>query len=155
MIESRDGMTTVGVIGGSGLYDLPGLENVEEVESQTPFGAPSSPIIRGRLGDMTLLFLARHGRGHTLTPTEVPYRANIFALRELGASHLLSISAVGSLRRNSPPGSAVLPDQIIDRTLNRSPDIFRERRGGSCWTGGPILRIVPANVGAIGTNGRR
>lgn len=117
-------MATLGIIGGSGLYDLPGLEDVEELVVETPFGAPSSPVVRGRLGDTTLLFLARHGRGHTFTPSEVPYRANVFALRKLGASHVLSVSAVGSLKETLPPGSAVLPDQIIDRTLQRPRTFF-------------------------------
>lgn len=117
-------MATLGIIGGSGLYDLPGLEDVEELVVETPFGAPSSPIVRGRLGTTTLLFLARHGRGHTFTPSEVPYRANIFAMRNLGASHVLSVSAVGSLKEDLPPGSAVIPDQIIDRTLQRPRTFF-------------------------------
>jgi 5'-methylthioadenosine phosphorylase len=117
-------MTTLGVIGGSGLYDLPGLEDVEELLVETPFGHPSSPIVSGRMGETTLLFLSRHGRGHTYTPTEVPYRANILAMRELGASHVLSVSAVGSLKEELPPGSAVLPDQIIDRTVSRPRTFF-------------------------------
>lgn len=117
-------MATLGIIGGSGLYDLPGLEDVEEISLETPFGPPSSPIVQGRLGATTLLFLARHGRGHTFTPTEVPYRANVFALRALGATHVLSVSAVGSLREDLPPGSAVIPDQIIDRTLLRPRTFF-------------------------------
>ena len=117
-------MAVLGIIGGSGLYDLPGLEEVEELDIDTPFGKPSSPVVRGRLGETTLLFLARHGRGHTFTPTEVPYRANVFALAHLGATHVLSVSAVGSLREELPPGSAVIPDQIIDRTLQRPRTFF-------------------------------
>jgi len=155
-------MTTLGVIGGSGLYDLPGLEDVEEIESDTPLGPPSSPIIRGRLGDTTLLFLARHGRGHIFTPTEVPYRSNILALRELGASHVLSVSAVGSLKEELPPGSAVLPDQIIDRTLSRPRTFFE---GGVVAHVGladpycesfrqslaPLVQSVVGNVAMTGT----
>jgi 5'-methylthioadenosine phosphorylase len=125
-MEDRDGMTTLGVIGGSGLYDLPGLQDVEEVIVETPYGLPSSPIVRGLLGDTTLFFVARHGRGHTLTPTAVPYQANIFALRDLGARQVLSVSAVGSLREDLPPGSAVLPDQIIDRTVSRPRTFFEQ-----------------------------
>lgn len=115
---------TLGVLGGSGLYDLTGLTNVEEFILETPFGQPSSPIVRGKLGDTTLIFIARHGRGHTYTPSEVPYRANIFAMRELGANHLLSVSAVGSLKEDYPPGTAVIPDQIIDRTTLRARTFF-------------------------------
>lgn len=118
-------MGVLGVIGGSGLYDLPGLENVSEAVVETPFGAPSSPIVTGTLGDLTLAFVARHGRGHTLTPTEVPYRANIYALRQFGATHVLSVSAVGSLKEELPPSTAVLPDQIIDRTsMGRARTFF-------------------------------
>ena len=119
-------MAVLGIIGGSGLYDLPGLEEVEELDIDTPFGKPSSPVVRGRLGETTLLFLARHGRGHTFTPTEVPYRANVFALAHLGATHVLSVSAVGSLREELPPGSAVIPDQIIDRTVSRERTFFEQ-----------------------------
>ena len=117
-------MSVLGIIGGSGLYDLPGLANIEEVTVDTPFGFPSSPIITGTVGSTQLAFIARHGRGHTLTPTEVPYRANIFALRSLGASHVLSVSAVGSLQEHLPPKTAVVPDQIIDRTAERTRTFF-------------------------------
>ncbi|MBA3274472.1 MAG: S-methyl-5'-thioadenosine phosphorylase [Chloroflexia bacterium] len=117
-------MPTLGIIGGSGLYDLPGLDEVEEIELETPFGRPSSPVVTGTLGGTTLAFIARHGRGHTLTPGEVPYRANIFALRSLGATHVLSVSAVGSLKEELPPRTAVVPDQIIDRTDWRARTFF-------------------------------
>jgi 5'-methylthioadenosine phosphorylase len=119
-------MAVLGVIGGSGLYDLPGLERVHETTVTTPFGDPSSPIVRGHLGNTELAFLARHGRGHTLTPTEVPYRANIWALKSLGVTHILSVSAVGSLREEFAPGSAIVPDQIIDRTAFPRPRTFFE-----------------------------
>ena len=114
----------LGVIGGSGLYHLPGLTMVEEVPVETPFGPPSAPVIIGTLGSLRLAFLARHGRSHTLNPTEVPYRANIWALKALGVTHLLSVSAVGSLREELPPRSAVVPDQIIDRTVARARTFF-------------------------------
>ena len=117
-------MTMLGVIGGSGLYDLPDLQDTREESIETPWGAPSSPIIRGRLGDIEIAFLARHGRGHRLNPTEVPYRANIYALRSIGVTHLLSVSAVGSLQAEFAPGSAVIPDQIIDRTTLPRPRTF-------------------------------
>jgi 5'-methylthioadenosine phosphorylase len=114
----------LGVIGGSGLYDLPGLTDVEERIVETPFGSPSSAIVIGSLGETRLAFIARHGRGHTLTPTEIPSRANIFALRSLGVSHVISVSAVGSLKEELPPTSAVVPDQIIDRTNLRQHTFF-------------------------------
>jgi 5'-methylthioadenosine phosphorylase len=103
---------------------LPGLEQIHEETVDTPFGQPSSPIVTGTIGATRLAFLARHGRGHTLSPSEVPYRANLFALRMIGATHLLSISAVGSLQEAYPPGSAVVPDQIIDRTVHRDRSFF-------------------------------
>lgn len=115
---------TLGVIGGSGLYDLPGLGNVDEVVVETPFGEPSASIVLGSLGNTRLAFLSRHGRGHRLNPTQVPYRANIWALKSLGVTHLLSISAVGSLREELPPRTAVIPDQIIDRTVGRARTFF-------------------------------
>lgn len=114
----------LGVIGGSGLYDLPELENVVTHTATTPFGDPSSPLVLGSLHGLRIAFLARHGRGHRLNPSEVPYRANIWALRELGVTHLLSVSAVGSLRQELAPRAAVIPDQIIDRTLSRPRTFF-------------------------------
>jgi len=119
-------MPVLGIIGGSGLYDLPGLDDVKEVVIETPFGLPSSPVVTGILGDTTLAFIARHGRGHTFSPGEVPYRANIFALRSLNATHVLSVSAVGSLREDLPPRTAVVPDQIIDRTDGRKRSFFSD-----------------------------
>ena len=117
-------MTTLGVIGGSGVYALPGMRHGGEVLADTPFGRPSGPIVRGRVGQTELLFLARHGVGHVYSPTTVPYRANIYALKQLGATHLLSLSAVGSLREELPPRTRVVPDQIIDRTVRRDHSFF-------------------------------
>ncbi len=112
------------VIGGSGLYHLPGIENVETVALETPYGAASSDITRGQIEGQDLCFLPRHGAGHRLGPSEVPYRANIHALKQLGVTHLLSVSAVGSLREHLPPGAMILPDQIIDRTVGRDRTFF-------------------------------
>jgi 5'-methylthioadenosine phosphorylase len=112
------------VIGGSGLYELPGIEGVEPVRLTTPFGAPSDDLMRGRLGGATVLFLPRHGRGHRLMPTEINFRANLFALKQLGAEWLLSIGAVGSLREHLVPGHVVVPDQFIDRTVARPSTFF-------------------------------
>jgi 5'-methylthioadenosine phosphorylase len=114
----------LGVIGGSGLYQMPGLTEVEDVRVDTPFGAPSDAIVRGRLGDTTLLFLPRHGRMHQHPPSRVNYRANIYALKALGATHVLSVSAVGSLREEVAPGHVVVPDQFIDRTAGRVSTFF-------------------------------
>lgn len=109
-------MKTVGVIGGSGLYEIEGLVDVEEINIDTPFGRPSDTIIAGRLGDVKLLFLPRHGRGHVHTPSEVPYRANMWALKKLGAQWCIAVTAVGSLKMEIVPGHIVIVDQYIDRT---------------------------------------
>ncbi|MCB0324311.1 MAG: S-methyl-5'-thioadenosine phosphorylase [Bdellovibrionales bacterium] len=116
--------TIVGVIGGTGLYELPGLVQVEQINVDTPFGAPSSPITRGLLDGVEFLFLSRHAPGHVLLPSEINYRANIFALKLLGAQWCISVSAVGSLREEIAPGDIVLPEQLIDRTRGRSSTFF-------------------------------
>jgi 5'-methylthioadenosine phosphorylase len=117
-------MTRVGVIGGTGLYALDGLTDVIEERVDTPWGAPSSPLVRGRLGSREVVFLARHGVGHGLLPSEVPYRANVYALKAAGCSHLVAVSAVGSLREAIAPGHVVLVDQFIDRTRGRPSTYF-------------------------------
>jgi 5'-methylthioadenosine phosphorylase len=114
----------LGIIGGSGLYDLPGLADTRWVTVDTSWGAPSDQIFLGRLGDARLAFLPRHGRGHRIPPSEVNYRANIAALKSLGATDLLSLSAVGSLRADLPPGTFVIVDQFIDRTFARAKSFF-------------------------------
>ncbi|MFY9511443.1 MAG: S-methyl-5'-thioadenosine phosphorylase, partial [Rubrivivax sp.] len=119
-------MTTqkLAIIGGSGLYDLPGLSDTRWTAVDTPWGAPSDAIFEGRLGDAELLFLPRHGRGHRIPPSELNYRANIAALKMLGATDVLSLSAVGGLRADLPPGSFVIVDQFIDRTFARVKSFF-------------------------------
>jgi 5'-methylthioadenosine phosphorylase len=118
----------LGIIGGSGLYDLPGLTDTRWVTVDTPWGAPSDQIFRGRLvtadGEAELAFLPRHGRGHRIPPGEVNYRANIAALKSLGVTDVLSLSAVGGLRADLPPGSFVIVDQFIDRTTQRAGSFF-------------------------------
>jgi 5'-methylthioadenosine phosphorylase len=114
----------LGVIGGTGLYDLPDLEDIAEIPVETPFGRPSAPYIRGRLGVGEVVFLARHGRGHRINPSQIPFRANIHGLKQMGVTHLLSINAVGSLQEHLPPRTAVVPDQIIDRTVLRERTFF-------------------------------
>ena len=116
----------LGVLGGSGLYSMEGLEELEELEIDTPFGKPSDKLRLGKLGGMEVVFLARHGRHHTYTPTEVPYRANIWALRSLGVRWLLSPSAVGSLQEQVRPLDIVVPDQFIDRTHQRPLTFFTD-----------------------------
>ena len=113
----------LGVIGGSGLYQMEGLEKLRGIAVTTPFGAPSDKFIKGRLGNTELLFLPRHGRGHRWLPTEINFRANIFAMKKLGVDRIISVSAVGSLRAEIEPGHIVVPDQFIDRTTKR-PSTF-------------------------------
>jgi 5'-methylthioadenosine phosphorylase len=119
-------MQTIGIIGGSGFYALEGLTQVREVVLETPFGAPSGPFVVGQLGDRQLVFVARHGHGHRLSPSEINYRANIWGLKQLGAGWVLSVSAVGSLREHIRPGDLVVVDQCIDRTLHRSSTFFTD-----------------------------
>jgi 5'-methylthioadenosine phosphorylase len=117
---------TLAVIGGSGLYDMPGLQNSQEHVVKTPFGDPSSPIVIGELEGRRIAFLARHGIGHHIMPGEVNYRANIYALKQLGAELVVSISACGSLREDYAPGHIVIPDQLFDNTKDRARTFFGE-----------------------------
>ncbi len=114
----------LGIVGGSGLYGMAELTEIEEVDVNTPFGKPSDSLIIGTLHGHRVVFLPRHGRGHLLTPTEVPYKANIFALKELGVKYIISVSACGSLREDFAPGDIVVPDQLIDFTKNRDRSFF-------------------------------
>jgi 5'-methylthioadenosine phosphorylase len=114
----------IGVIGGSGLYQMPGLTDVEEVKVATPYGEPSDAFIIGTLNSVRVAFLPRHGRGHRFTPTEVPYRANIYAMKLLGVERIISASAVGSLREEFKPMDIAFPDQFFDRTRQRPSTFF-------------------------------
>jgi len=116
----------IGIIGGSGLYKMDALQDIEEIKIQTPFGDPSDALILGTLAGTRLAFLARHGRHHTLLPAEVPYRANIYAMKQLGVKYLISASAVGSMIAAAKPLDMVIPDQFIDRTKNRISTFFGE-----------------------------
>ena len=109
----------IGIIGGSGLYQMPELTEVEEIKVDTPFGSPSDAFIVGTLEGERVAFLPRHGRGHRFTPTEVPFRANIYAMKSLGVERILSASAVGSLQERYAPLDMVIPDQFFDRTRGR------------------------------------
>jgi 5'-methylthioadenosine phosphorylase len=116
--------TQIAVIGGSGLYQMQGLSDVEERHVSTPFGAPSDALVTGTLSGARVAFLPRHGRGHRLTPGEVPYRANIYALKSLGVKHVISVSACGSLREHMHPGQVVIPNQLVDFTKKREMTFF-------------------------------
>ena len=114
----------IGIIGGSGLYSMPGLSKVKEVRVKTPFGAPSDAYVCGTLEGRKVAFLARHGRGHRILPSELNFRANIHGFKQLGVGWIISISAVGSLQHDYAPGDVVLPDQFFDRTKGRAADTF-------------------------------
>ena len=116
----------IGVIGGTGLYDIEGLTEVEEVNIDTPFGRPSDSIIVGKLGGVGIAFLPRHGKGHRISPTEVPSRANIYALKSLGVEFIISSNSCGSFKEEIKPGHLLVPDQIIDRTQKRVNTFFGE-----------------------------
>lgn len=116
----------IGVIGGSGLYQMEGLDNLRELHLTTPFGAPSDVVIVGEIAGIPVASLPRHGRGHVHTPTEVPYRANIHALKQLGVEKIISVSACGSLREHMSPGHVVVPDQVFDFTQHRHSSFFGE-----------------------------
>ena len=122
--KRQDERVAVGVIGGSGLYDIEGLTSTRSIRVRTPFGAPSDAITVGSLEGIRVAFLSRHGRGHLLNPSGINYRANIFALKSLGVSHVISISAVGSMKESIHPGDVVVPDQFIDLTKRRVSTFF-------------------------------
>ncbi len=117
----------IGVIGGSGLYDMPELTDVEQRRVDTPFGPPSDALLIGTLAGVRVAFLPRHGRGHVLSPSEVPYRANIYALKTLGVEQVISVSACGSLREDYAPGHVVIPDQLVDFTRGKRAASFFEQ----------------------------
>jgi 5'-methylthioadenosine phosphorylase len=147
-------MMITGVLGGSGLYDIEGLEGARAQEVSTPYGPPSGPVVSGRLGGDQLLFIPRHGPGHRLSPSEINYRANIFALKSLGATRVLSVSAVGSLRAGLPPGDLVLVDQFIDKTFLRKTTFFGDGVVGHVTFAEPTCAAfsgaVAAAAGAAG-----
>lgn len=145
-------MSMLGVIGGSGLYALPGLQNPQHLEPDTPFGPTSGAVTIGTLNSLPVCFLARHGDGHRLNPSEVPYKANIFALKKLGVTHLLSISAVGSLQEELAPGSVVIPDQIIDHTVARQRTFFENGMVAHVSMADPFCGELQARVTQAATD---
>ena len=128
----------IGIIGGSGLYKMDALKDIREVELSTPFGKPSDALIVGELEGATVAFLARHGRNHRLLPTELPFRANIHAMKQLGVEYIISASAVGSLKEAVKPLDLVVPDQFIDRTKNRESTFFGEGLVAHIAFGDPV-----------------
>jgi 5'-methylthioadenosine phosphorylase len=149
-IASELSRARLGVLGGSGLYAMEALEDVRELSVETPYGSPSDALRLGRIGDLEVVFLARHGRQHSFTPTEVPYRANLWALRSLGVRWILSVSAVGSLQERFRPLDMVVPDQFIDRTHQRPLSFFGDglvAHVGVADPFCPVLGRILADVG--------
>jgi 5'-methylthioadenosine phosphorylase len=142
-------MRTIGIIGGSGLYEMDGLTGLETVHLDTPFGAPSDDYLVGRLGDAKLVFLPRHGRGHRILPHEINFRANIHGMKQLGVEWILSVSAVGSMRAEIEPGHIVVPDQFFDRTKHRAASFFGEGVAGHVAFADPICPHLADVVWAV------
>jgi len=149
----------IGIIGGSGLYAMPGLSNVQEVRQQTPFGEPSDAYILGTLEGRKVAFLARHGRGHRILPTELNFRANIHGFKQLGAERIVSLSAVGSLKEEHKPLDFVIPDQFFDRTRHRIDTFFGEGVVAHVAFADPICpelaKVVERACGKAGVTGKR
>jgi 5'-methylthioadenosine phosphorylase len=140
----------IGIIGGSGLYKMEALKDVKEVQIDTPFGKPSDALIVGSLEGVRVAFLARHGRNHHLLPSELPFRANIYAMKSLGVKYLISASAVGSLKEEAKPLDMVVPDQFIDRTKNRISTFFGEGIVAHVAFGDPVcLKLAQVLADAV------
>jgi 5'-methylthioadenosine phosphorylase len=150
----------IGIIGGSGLYSMPGLTNVQEVTVSTPFGEPSDAFVLGTLEGRKVAFLARHGRGHRILPSELNFRANIYAMKDLGVERIFSVSAVGSLKEEHKPTDFVVPDQFIDRTFHRVSTFFGHGIVAHVGFGDPVCEEVAAavvqsckDIGVVGKSG--
>jgi 5'-methylthioadenosine phosphorylase len=156
--EWRLSQAEIGIIGGSGLYSMPGFTNMREERVETPFGEPSDRFVLGELEGRAVAFLARHGRGHRLLPTELNFRANIYAFKKLGVERIVSVSAVGSLREELRPTDFLIPDQFIDRTFHRQSTFFGEGIVGHVAFGDPVCatvaRAAASACGAAGVTAR-
>jgi 5'-methylthioadenosine phosphorylase len=149
----------IGIIGGSGLYSMPGLSDVRELQQQTPFGDPSDPYVLGTLEGRKVAFLARHGRGHRILPSELNFRANIYGFKQLGVERILSVSAVGSLKEEHKPLEFVIPDQFFDRTRHRVDTFFGDGVVAHIGFAEPICselaRSVESACKSAGVTGKR
>jgi 5'-methylthioadenosine phosphorylase len=154
-LENR---ASIGIIGGSGLYSMPGFTAQEEIAIKTPFGDPSDALILGQLADKPVAFLARHGRGHRLSPSELNFRANIYAMKSLGVERIISLSAVGSLKEEHAPLDFVIPDQFFDRTRGRISTFFSGGVVAHISFADPVCaqltKFVHESAGAIGINSK-
>src|ERR1700752_1182137 len=138
----------LGIIGGSGIYDLPGLQDVRDEEVASPWGEPSAPLRRGTLGGLPIVFLPRHGKGHVLSPSDINYRANIDALKRAGVTDLVALSACGSFREELPPGAFVLVDQFVDRTYRRESSFFGKGCVAHVSMAHPVSPLLRAHLAA-------
>src|SRR5579871_1181188 len=158
--RKRLAQAEIGIIGGSGLYSMPGFTNITEVRIETPFGDPSDAFVLGELAGRKVAFLARHGRGHRILPSELNFRANIYAFKKLGVERILSVSAVGSLKEEHKPTDFVIPDQFIDRTFHRISTFFGDGIVGHVAFGDPVCATVAkaaqegcSEAGVVGKKG--
>ena len=149
----------IGIIGGSGLYSMPGFEAIEELNTQTPFGSPSDNYVLGTLAGRQVAFLARHGRGHRISPSELNFRANIYGMKSLGVERIISLSAVGSLKEEHRPLDFVIPDQFFDRTRGRVSTFFGEGLVAHISFADPICPeladVVTGACGSVGVNAHK
>jgi 5'-methylthioadenosine phosphorylase len=153
-ITRRTLQPTLGIIGGSGLYDMEGMVGAREVNVRTPFGTPSDAVILGSVAGIPVAFLSRHGRGHRVNPTAINYRANLYALKSVGVQRVISVSAVGSMKETIRPGDVVLPDQFIDLTKRRDSSFFDQGIVAHVAFAEPICRsLADALAGAAQTVG--
>jgi len=155
-VRKKVGKKIVGVIGGSGLYEIGGLKKIGEVRVKTPFGKPSDAYVRGILDGTEMVFLPRHGKGHRWLPTEINFRANIFGMKKLGVERIISVSAVGSLREEIAPGHVVIPNQFIDRTTQRHSTFFGKGIVGHVSLADPLCPVLSeALLRAAGEEGAK
>lgn len=138
-------MKTIGIIGGSGLYDIEGIQDVERIEVDTPWGPPSDKLVKGVLDNHQLIFLPRHGRGHRIMPSEINFRANIYAMKKLGVEWIISVSAVGSMKEEIKPGHIFIPDQFIDNTKQRVSTFFGDGIVAHVSMADPVCKML-ANI---------
>src|SRR3954469_3978336 len=138
----------LGIIGGSGIYDLPGLEDVREETIQSPWGDPSAALTCGVVAGLPIVFLPRHGKGHVLSPSDINYRANIDALKRAGVTDLVALSACGSFKEELPPGTFVLVDQFVDRTHKRESSFFGKGCVAHVSMAHPVSPLLRAHLGA-------
>jgi 5'-methylthioadenosine phosphorylase len=144
--------TVLGIIGGSGFYQMGGLDRVEEIALETPFGRPSDAYYRGQLGDVQIVFLSRHGRGHRILPSELNYRANVWGMKKLGVEQLVSVSSAGSMKEHIAPGDLLVANQFVDHTYLRNQTFFGEGIVGHVSLADPVCADLSRDLVAAGRN---